>query len=235
MDLSALRRWWPVAGVVAILAVAALAAPRSALRITRVEPVFDDAPRLPEFSPTAAEPTTSAEPSTAAAANPAGLPDWVATAAIGLGVAAVVAVIGLLTYALIRNAARRRAAFRPAPAPGKPTPERTSQQVVAAVDAGLSELSDSDADPRRAVIGCWVRLEQTAAAAGTARQIGETSTDLVGRLLAAHQVSGDVLTTLARLYRQARYGTSTVDEGMRAEALAALRRLRGELSAGAAR
>jgi Domain of unknown function (DUF4129) len=236
VDLSPLRRWWPVAGIAALLALAALAAPRSALRPTPIQPAADDRLRLPEFQPHEAAPTAvppSAPPEPAA--NPADLPDWLITAATGLLIVAVVAVIGLLVVALLRTGARRAGSRRPASAGPAQVPADATEAAVAAVDAGLTELSDLDADPRRAVIGCWVRLEQAAAAAGTERRIGDTPTDLVGRLLAAHQVSGDVLATLARLYREARYGTHTVDEQMRADALAALRRLRGELTAGVPR
>jgi hypothetical protein len=230
MDLSPLRRWWPVAGVAALLAVAALAATRSSLGLGPIEPILEDRPRLPEYS-REPPPTQSAEPG--AARERLELPDWVLTTATVLCVAIVVAVIGALAYALIRDATRRRAARRPAPSPQAPTPDGAAEEVVAAVDAGLLELSDLDSDPRRAVIGCWVRLEQAAAAAGTPRQIGDTPTDLVGRLLVAHHVSGGVLAALAHLYREARYATHTVDEQMRAEALSALHRLRGELTAGA--
>ena len=86
-----------------------------------------------------------------------------------------------------------------------------------------------DADPRRAVIACWVRLEQAAAAAGTPRQPGDTSTELVGRLLREHQVSADVLEAFAAVYREARFAPHEVDLGMRDQARAALRRLRDEL------
>lgn len=233
MDLSPLRRWWPVAGVAALLALAALAAPRSALRPTPVQPAADDRLRLPEFQPEVAQPTAAPPPTAAPdpATDSASLPDWLVAAVTGLLVVAVVAVIGLLVVALLRTNARR-AVPRRSISGGARVPPDATEAAVAAVDAGLTELSDQDADPRRAVIGCWVRLEQAAAAAGTERRIGDTPTDLVGRLLAAHQVSGDVLAALARLYREARYGTQTVDEQMRADATSALRRLRGELTAG---
>ena len=73
-------------------------------------------------------------------------------------------------------------------APPRPTPPATAtaEDVVAALDAGLADLSDTDADPRRAVIACWVRLEQAAAAAGTPAQPGDSPTDLVARLLHEH-------------------------------------------------
>ena len=104
---------------------------------------------------------------------------------------------------------------------------------MAALDAGLEELSDGDRDPRRAVIACWVRLEQAAAAAGTPRHRGDSPTDLVGRLLAEQQVDGRVLAALLAVYREARYATHTVDDQMRAQARSALQRLRADLGAGA--
>src|SRR5262249_18730925 len=102
------------------------------------------------------------------------------------------------------------------------------------VDEGLADLDDADADPRRAVIACWVRLERAAAEAGTPRGVGDTSADLVSRLLASHMVSGTVLAAFASVYREARFATHTVDVAMREQARAALRQVRDELAAGVA-
>ena len=88
---------------------------------------------------------------------------------------------------------------------------------MAALDAGLEELSDTDRDPRRAVIACWVRLEQAAAAAGTPRHPGDSPTDLVGRLLAEQRVDARRAGRAAgRSTGEARYATHTVDDQMRA-------------------
>jgi hypothetical protein len=110
---------------------------------------------------------------------------------------------------------------------------RTADDLVAALDAGLLDLSDTDRDPRRAVIACWVRLEQAAADAGTPRHPGDTPTDLVGRLLAEQRVDAGVLAAFAEVYREARYATHTVDDRMRGQARTALQRLRADLAAGA--
>jgi hypothetical protein len=104
--------------------------------------------------------------------------------------------------------------------------------LVAALDAGLEELSDTDRDPRRAVIACWVRLEQAAAAAGTPRNLGDSPTDLVGRLLREQRVDEQALAALLAVYREARYATHTVDDQMRRQARSALERLRADLGAG---
>jgi hypothetical protein len=102
-------------------------------------------------------------------------------------------------------------------------------QVLAAVDESIAELARDDTDPRAAVIMCWVRLEEVAAVAGTERAPGDTSSELVQRLLGDHQVSSSVLMSLADLYRRARYSSQIIETSMRADAREALSRLRDEL------
>ncbi|MFC7482402.1 DUF4129 domain-containing protein [Luedemannella flava] len=113
-----------------------------------------------------------------------------------------------------------------------PLPE--AQRIAAmrsALDEGLVALDDDDADPRRAVIACWLRLEEAATAAGAPREVGDTATDVVLRLLRTHDVSVEALDHLAHVYHEARYARHEVDVGMRDEARAALAQLRRELSA----
>jgi hypothetical protein len=145
-----------------------------------------------------------------------------------------VVLAAVLVWAFVRDQLRRQARRAPRPAPAVPS-QPTADEVVAALDAGLEELSDTDRDPRRAVIACWVRLEQAAAAAGTPRHPGDTPTDLVSRLLAEQRVDARLLSALRDVYREARYATHTVDDRMRAEARGALQRLRTDLGAGALR
>jgi hypothetical protein len=225
VDLTAVRRWWPLAAVLVLLFVTSLAATRSEAqldRIARDEPV-SEAPILPT-TPPSAQASTPPEPEPAR-----GLPDWVGTVAlIVLGVVAVV-LIGLVVYAVLRDR-RGKKGKNPKKRKGKDQP-RTAEELVAALDAGLEELSDTDIDPRRAVIACWVRLEQAAADAGTPRHPGDSPTDLVGRLLAEQQVDAAVLAALLEVYREARYATHTVDDQMRSQAREALQRLRADLGA----
>jgi Domain of unknown function (DUF4129) len=122
---------------------------------------------------------------------------------------------------------RLRALGRPTtgPAPGSVG----SDQLLAAIDEAVAR-SEDDPDPRRAVIACWVRLAEAAAAAGAGRHESDTATDLVVRMLRGHQVSEPVLAAFAEAYWLARYATHTVDETMRTQARSALRRLRAELA-----
>jgi hypothetical protein len=160
------------------------------------------------------------------------VPVWLTWALSAVCLVAFVTVIVMLLWILLRDrlVQRRRAL---AVDPGRlPTTDETERHVRAAVDVGLADLDDADTDPRRAVIACWLRLETAAAQAGTVREVGDTSTDLVARLLADHMVSADVLAGLAAVYREARFATHTVDEAMRDQARSALRQLRDELMAG---
>ncbi|MEU4772306.1 DUF4129 domain-containing protein [Micromonospora sp. NPDC023644] len=237
MELSVLRRWWPVAAVVLLLAVAALSSAHSSIGASRVPPAADNIPYIPEYPTAEPVPSIPVEPRDTAEATGARIPQWVVTAVVVLLGLALLAAFGYLTWTLVRGAMRRTTRALPARRPRR-TPEGTAREVAAALDAGLEVLDDRDTDPRTAVIACWVRLEEAAAGAGVPRLAGDTPTDLVTRLLRGDPSAGvpaiasaDVLAEFAHVYREARYATREVDERTRDQARAALRRLRGELTA----
>jgi hypothetical protein len=111
------------------------------------------------------------------------------------------------------------------------TPEPLSaRDVVTALDDAIARLA-GEGDARSAVIACWVRLEQAARAAGTPRALSDAPADLVTRVLGAHPVSKPALTSLADLYRTARYSAKPIDNPMRERALSALTTIRSEIAA----
>ena len=230
LDLAALRRWWPLAAVLALLFVASLAATRSAPQLERFNP---DAGATTEAPPPLLPPSPEevVEPSQQPAEAGGDLPDWTGTVALVILGGLAVVLLGLITWALVRQTVSRKGRRKGRRDPRRPEPT-TAEDLVAALDAGLEELSDTDRDPRRAVIACWVRLEDAAAAAGTPRHAGDSPTDLVARLLAEQHLDARVLTPFAAVYRQARYATHTVDDQMRRQARSALERLRVDLGAG---
>ncbi|MEH1054703.1 MULTISPECIES: DUF4129 domain-containing protein [Micromonospora] len=237
MDLGVLRRWWPVLAVTLLLAAAALAAGHSSIGASRIPPAAKQLPYVPDYPSAAPAPSIPIEPRAGAERTQADIPQWIATAAIVLLGLAILLALGYLAWTLIRGALRRTTRAVPA-ARARRTAEGTAREVVAALDAGLVELDDADTDPRTAVIACWVRLEEAATEAGVPRRTGDTPTDLVTRLLRGDPAAGvpaiasaDVLDSFAHVYREARYATHTVDARMRDQARAALRRLRGELTA----
>lgn len=236
MDLGVLRRWWPVATVTVLLAVAASAAGHSSIGASRIPPAAKELPYVPDYPSAEPAPSIAVEPRDAAEATQAQIPHWIVTTVlVMLGLAALLAV-GYVVWTLVRGALGRTTRAIPAQR-ARRTAEGTAREVVAALDAGLVELDDRSTDPRTAVIACWVRLEEAAEEAGVPRLAGDTPTDLVSRLLRGDPAAGgpaiasaDVLDGFAHVYREARYATHTVDERMRDQARAALRRLRGELT-----
>ena len=106
------------------------------------------------------------------------------------------------------------------------TPELTSR-VSSALDETLAEFRRGDRE--RAIIACWIRLEQIAEEAGFARLRSETSTELADRWLTRLPVSREPLLALAELYREARYSSHRLDESALTTARAALEQLRREI------
>ncbi|GAB7048543.1 DUF4129 domain-containing protein [Catenuloplanes indicus] len=227
MTLKSLRVWWPVAAAVLLIGLIAVAAQNSSIGLRQAPPLarFD----LPSEPP----PTLENPPPPAGGGNELieiedsgfALPPWLITALIVLAVLVVAGVLGTVVVIAVRDQLRKRTA-------GYAAPRRraaATEEMVAALDAGLHELA-GDGDPRGAVITCWVRLEQAAADAGTPRRPGDTPSELVTRLLREHRVDRAVLAGFAEVYRTARYATHTVDERMRADAVAALHRVRDDLT-----
>lgn len=225
-------RWWRVFAVAALLAAAGMAASVAKFPVSRI-----DGAAPPQPVDTGSPPPAREYASPAPNGPSQQVPDWVAWALAALAVAAGVVIVVFLARFLVGRMRRPASRFRRRKLSRREPvrPEQVATEVVAAVEAGLYELDELDTDPRRAVIACWVRLEKAAEAAGTTRLAGDTSTDLVLRLLSAHRLSGDVLGTLADLYRRARYAARhEVDGPMRDQARAALTRVRAELIAPAA-
>jgi hypothetical protein len=225
-----LRRFGPLLAVGLLLAAAAVAAMLATPQIRRAPFTPPSLPPVLPPTPAGSGAPSQLPPRQIPQTDPARdvqLPGWLLLAAQLFCVLIVAAAIAVLLWYLLQNGLRmreRRQELFPAP------PVQTRDEVLAAVDAGLSDLDDTDADPRRAVIACWVRLEQAAAAAGTPRERGDTPTELVTRLFSEHDVSAPVLYALAEVYRLARYATHAVDATMRDQARAALQQVRGELS-----
>jgi hypothetical protein len=225
-----LRRFWPLVVAAILLLVTGFGAAAGSLPLRPAQlnppdgqPPATWDPHLPSRQP-------EAVPTENVTAQRIELPSALVHAVQLLCLLLVVGVVILLVVLVARSAVRRTRDALPLPRAVAEQSE-TAREVLEAVDRGLMELDDGDADPRRAVIACWVRLERAAEAAGVPRRPGDTSTDLVVRLLADRQVNSAVLGDFASVYREARYSPHTVDETMRGQARAALRLLRDELAA----
>jgi hypothetical protein len=225
MDVT--RRWIPLVAVIALLGAAMLAA---SFANPTIEQLPITPPSLDEQRPELDAQVRSAEAlSIPPAAAPSVIPGWITWVVSAICFAIVATVVGLMLWYFLRD--RLSAASVPVAAETAPLPTvtQTRRRMRDALDEGLAELDD-DGDPRRVVIACWVRLEAAAAAAGTPREPGDTTTDLVGRLLGTHEVSAALLAEFAAVYREARFAPHIVDVAMRDQARQALLRLRDELA-----
>jgi hypothetical protein len=144
----------------------------------------------------------------------------------------IVAVVAIIVTFWPRMSIGRRARRAPGRArPIQPAPDDLIRQVSNTLRSTMSQVSGGQI--RDGVILCWHRLEQTAEAAGLRRSPADTSSDLVGRLLASMPVSEAPLNRLAALYREARFSSHPIPAEAVAQARSDLAQLRSELEAAA--
>jgi uncharacterized protein DUF4129 len=153
-----------------------------------------------------------------------------------------VLVVGALV-ALILRRRRKPADDVPLSAPGPslragPTAVADARPLIdRALAAAEHELADGGhREPRDAVVACWLRLEEGAAAAGVGRLPAQTPTEFTAALLTTllpGEAERTALEDLRRLYAQARFGSSPLDDGAPERAAVALAAVRaGLLAAG---
>ncbi|MFI7064542.1 DUF4129 domain-containing protein [Kribbella sp. NPDC050124] len=184
-------------------------------------------PVTPEPADETAQTPRPGPPSALKDVEPKPLPAWVEAlwqAIVWLAITAIVALIGLLIYRVVRQVQM------PEVEDEDTDWERIkADRLAGAVDSGLSRIDTGSATD--AVIACWVALENAAASAGVPREQSETPAEFTVRVLGVGGISEPELVRLGELYREARYSTHGSTEEARAEARAALLRLRDELSA----
>jgi hypothetical protein len=154
---------------------------------------------------------------------------------VGLGV--VLALAAVLLVRLLRSRADD-GPVRPVPAapPSGPAagPLDPGPLRGAVEDAVLGLARAGPTSSQDAVIACWLRLEEGAAAAGAARAPAQTPTEFTAAVLAAATGPGDAgvaVRELLGLYHQARFGSRPLDDGAGMRASAALERIRAGLAA----
>lgn len=152
---------------------------------------------------------------------------------LGLAVVLVILLIVWLVPKLGGPRIRRRRAPEEAEYVPVMSQQNVSRQVSDTLDDTLAAFRRGDRE--RAIIACWIRLEQIAEAAGAARDNSETSSELADRWLGLLPVSREPLLALAELYREARYSSHRLPESALDTARAALGQLRREIAPTAAR
>jgi hypothetical protein len=98
----------------------------------------------------------------------------------------------------------------------------------------LTETLDDlrrEADPRKAVIGAYAKMERTLAARGVPRRESEAPAEYLARILEVVSASGHSVRRLTGLFARARFSPHEIDSQMKEDAIDALTGLRAELQA----
>ncbi|MBD0349029.1 MAG: DUF4129 domain-containing protein [Thermoleophilia bacterium] len=114
-----------------------------------------------------------------------------------------------------------------------PLPERDltlAERLADVFDETLEDLR-AEADPRRAVIAAYSRMERTLGRHGLPRRPADAPHEYVTRVLEELTSSGSAVRRLTRLYERARFSEHIVDPLMKDEAIGALEAVRDELLA----
>jgi hypothetical protein len=127
--------------------------------------------------------------------------------------------LGLVALAAVR---RRRPGTEEATASSAIRVRRSLIDSIAALRA--------EADPRRAVIAAYARMEHDLATLGISRCVSETASEYLDRLLVRFDVSPISAVRLTDLFERAKFGHRSIDDSMKSEAIACLEQVVAELA-----
>jgi Domain of unknown function (DUF4129) len=135
-------------------------------------------------------------------------------------------VLGLL---LVVAAGAVVVARRSRPEPRMPL-ERAPEALAAALDESLDDLR-TDPDLRRAIVAAYARMETALAAAGLPRRAAEAPLEYLERALVTLETSAEAVRRLTDLFEWARFSQHEPEPSMRDDAVDALVAVRDELRA----
>jgi Domain of unknown function (DUF4129) len=142
--------------------------------------------------------------------------DWVLAAAIGGG---------LVVAAVIVLARRRRELD---------VEEESVEDDLAAVVSDTIDDLRREADPRRAVIAAYARMERVLGQHGQPRRPSEAPFEYLARILLALRVQAGAVGELTELFERAKFSTHEIDHDMKERAIVALISVRDDLQAATA-
>lgn len=215
-------RAYVVAGLVSAAVLGTLV-----LSATASRPLFGAS--HPFVSKQPAPPPQGRGSSTAVGSDGGVFPHWLFVSAIALlGFYA----LGLLLLIVLHRRAQPKPPTDPAHAPDD-EPAEADWSALLGVELGAAahqQLADIDlGTAREVIIACWLRLHRATQRAGLEASPAETPQEFTERTLRTLQLDERSVTTLATLYREARFSAHHMNDGQRAEAAAALRVLAGQL------
>jgi len=135
----------------------------------------------------------------------------------------IVVVVALLLAAVVAYVVAEHRANR-----GRRSDEGLAEQLAMVLDETLDDLR-AEADPRRAIIAAYARLERVLAANGIPRRASETSDEYLARVLNNLELDSGAVERLTALFTRAKFSQHDVDTAMKEEAIGALEQVRDEL------
>lgn len=152
--------------------------------------------------------------------DPSAAPETTYEPAFAVLPALAVLLLGATALAAVYLSARRS---------HRATRERPVAHVLADVlEETLDDLR-AEADPRRAVISAYARLERVLAARGLPRRSDETPDEYLARILRELDVDPRSVRRLTGLFERAKFSDHEVDSAMKEDAIGALEQTRDEL------
>jgi hypothetical protein len=103
-----------------------------------------------------------------------------------------------------------------------------AQELLAMLDETLDDIRN-EADPRKAVIAAYARMEKILAAHGLGRRPSEAPLEYLRRVLAELHVTEEAVTKLTALFERAKFSEHEIDAAAKEEAIDALVALRDQL------
>jgi Domain of unknown function (DUF4129) len=137
---------------------------------------------------------------------------------LALAIVAALCVAAAAAYVSSRRGSRTRG----------PTDQELAAELAHALDDTLDDLR-AQADPRRAIIAAYARLERVLAANGVQRRPAETAQEYVPRVLRDLELTPRPVERLTDLFTRAKFSHHDVDTKMKEEAIGALEEIRDEL------
>jgi hypothetical protein len=133
------------------------------------------------------------------------------------------AIIGLFAYRSYRaHKLRKTVALEPT----------VAEDFAATIDDAIGEL-EAEPDARLAVIAAYARMEGVLGRHGFRRKPSDTPVEYLGRILGGLTSRTDAVARLTSLFEEAKFSRHEIDEGMKHEAIDALRAIRDDLNEGA--
>jgi Domain of unknown function (DUF4129) len=202
-------RWWMrVAAVLGVIAAAT----------TPLVFVMWGVGRAPPARPTIAlsrSGAASASPRPSASSVEMARESWVVAIAVTAVAGSGIALAGSLAF-------RRRRPDR------AETSRSTAEQFRRVLADSMADLR-AEADPRRAVIAAYARMEHDLSGVGLPRRASETAPEYLRRVLIHFEVSRDAAARLTDLFERAKFGEGSVEADAKDEAIACLERVAAEV------